>query len=44
MKAVSERLRRDESSDDDEDREERPVFMQRDRGIEPPPFRLFGFD
>jgi hypothetical protein len=41
---VSERLRRDaRDNDDDEDREERPVLTRRDRGVEPPPFRLFGF-
>ena len=41
-KAVSERVRR-EDLDDDDDREERPVLMRRDRVLEPPAFRLFGF-
>ena len=44
QQAVPERLRRDASADDDdEDRAERPIFSHRERGIEPPPFRLFNF-
>jgi hypothetical protein len=42
QQAVQERPHRDASADDDdEDRAERPIFSQRERGIEPPPFRLF---
>jgi len=42
QQAVTERPHRDASADDDdEDRAERPIFSQRERGIEPPPFRLF---
>ena len=43
QKAVAERLRRDTPDEDDEDSDQRPIFTQRDRGPEPPPFRLFSF-
>ena len=43
QRAVAERLRRDTPDEDDEDSDQRPIFTQRDRGLEPPPFRLFSF-
>ena len=43
IRAAAERSRRLEADDDDDDaRDERPLFTQRDRLFEPPPFRFFG--